>query len=235
MTGATDDHSASPGTPGAPRVAVRGEARHRVDPEVATLGVHVTARGRDRRAALEDLTRRNKAVLELIRSYGDAVEKLSTGSFSISPQLAQHGRGERVRAYHGSVHITARLTDFTALGELVTRLADLELTRVSGPWWSLRPDSPAHAEARRAAVHDAVRRAREYAEALGGRLDALLELADIGAEAHDPYGGHLAAAAPRGFGGAVQAEAAPPLDLEPQQQTVVAQVNARFTMTPPSL
>ncbi|MQS99904.1 SIMPL domain-containing protein [Streptomyces jumonjinensis] len=223
------------GTPDAPHIAVLGEARLEFDPEIARIGVTVSARGADRRSALDDLTRRNATVLELIKSYGDAVEKLETGAFSISPQLTRHGRAERVRAYQGSVHLTATLTDFTALGELTTRLADLELTRVDGPWWALRPDSPAHGQARRTAVLEAVQRAREYADALGGRLAALLELADQGAEGAVPYpraGGGLRMAA---YAGAESTESAPALDLEPERQTVHAQVTARFTMTPPTL
>jgi uncharacterized protein YggE len=224
------------GTPETPRVAVRGEARLEFDPEIARIGVTVSARGTDRRSALEDLTRRNATVLDLIKSYGESVEKLETGAFSISPELTRKGHGERVRAYHGRVHLTAELADFTALGELTTRLADLELTRVDGPWWALRPDSPAHGEARRQAVKEAVQRAREYAEALGARLAALVELADLGAENAGPYMPvAYGAARSAGYGGAAEAEMAPALDLEPQRQTVYAQVNARFTMTPPQL
>ncbi|MFI2349105.1 SIMPL domain-containing protein [Streptomyces sp. NPDC019443] len=237
MTTDAPNTAAPYGTPETPRVAVRGEARLEFDPEIARIGVAVSARGTDRRSALEDLTRRNSAVLDLIKSYGESVEKLETGAFSISPELGRHGRGERVRAYHGRVHITAELADFTALGELTTRLADLELTRVDGPWWSLRPDSPAHGEARRQAVREAVQRAREYAEALGARLSALVELADLGAENAVPYGMPPATGGMRmaAYGSAEGAETAPALDLEPQRQTVYAQVNARFTMTPPQL
>ena len=223
-------------TPEQPRVAVRGEARIEFDAEIARIGINVSARGKDRRTALEDLTRRNSAALDLVKSYGEAVEKLETGAFSVTPELAKNGRGERVHAYHGRVHITAVLSDFTALGELITRLADLELTHVTGPWWSLRPGSPAHGEARRQAVREAVQRAREYAEAIGGRLSALVELADIGAEAPAPaYAMPAPAGAVRGFAGAAAAQSAPALDLEPKRQTVYAQVNARFTMTPPQL
>ncbi|MEU9088107.1 SIMPL domain-containing protein [Streptomyces sp. NPDC048357] len=232
----TQDASHQPyGTPEVPRVAVRGEARIEVDPEIARIGITVSARGADRRSALEDLTRRNNTVLDLIKSYGDPVEKLETGSFSITPELTRHGRAERVRAYHGRVHITAEVSDFTALGELTTRLADLELTQVDGPWWALRPTSPAHGQARRQAVLEAVQRAREYAEALGAQLAALVELADLGAEDANPY------PVPAGAGMRTMAFSAaedagpPPLDLEPQRQTVHAQVNARFTMTPPRL
>ncbi|MFD0020973.1 SIMPL domain-containing protein [Streptomyces sp. NPDC058382] len=224
------------GTPDHPRLAVRGEARLEFDPETARVGITVSVRGKDRRAALDDLTRRNTTVLELARTYGQAVEKLETGTFSITPELTQRGRDEKICAYHGRVNITAVLNDFTALGEFTTRVADLDMTRIDGPWWALRPDSPAHGEARRQAVREAVQRAREYADAVGARLAALVELADLGAENAAP----VMPAAPggygltRGFGGAPP-EPAPALDLEPQRQTVYAQVNARFTMTPPTL
>ncbi|MEU6536136.1 SIMPL domain-containing protein [Streptomyces sp. NPDC047000] len=222
------------GTPEAPRVAVRGEAHLEVEPEIARIGISVAARGKDRRTALEDLTRRNAAVLELVTSYGEAVERLETGHFSLTPELTARGRGERVRTYHGAVRLTAELADFTALGELTTRLADLELTRVDGPWWALRPGSPVHRKARQQAVREAVQRAREYAEALGTSLAALVELADIGAENAEPYGrapGRMRAMAAPGAAG----EAAAPLALEPERQHVRAQVNARFTMVPPQL
>ncbi|MFE9095094.1 SIMPL domain-containing protein [Streptomyces sp. NPDC007264] len=223
------------GTPDAPRIAVRGEAHLEADPEIARIGVTVSARGTDRRTALDDLTRRNAAALELIKSYGQAVEKLETGAFSLSPELTRHGRGERVRAYHGRVHLTAELTDFTALGELATRLADLELTRVDGPWWSLRPDSPVHRTARQQAVREAVQRAREYAEALDTTLTALVELADVGAEDARPVPFAPAPAMRSMAYGAAAPEEAAPLDLEPERQHVYARVNARFTMAPPRL
>ncbi|MFC9908407.1 SIMPL domain-containing protein [Streptomyces sp. NPDC059862] len=224
------------GTPDAPRIAVRGQAHLEVDPEIARIGITVTARGRDRRTALDDLTRRNTTALDLIKTYGDAVERLETGAFSITPELTKHGRAERIRTYHGRVHITAELTDFTALGELTTRLADLDLTRVDGPWWTLRPDSPAHRQARQQAVHEAVQRAREYADALGTTLTALVELADTGAENPPPYP-QAPGSRMRSIAHAASAEdtTAAPLDLEPQRQHVHAQVNARFTMAPPRL
>ncbi|MFJ4875917.1 SIMPL domain-containing protein [Streptomyces sp. NPDC088745] len=234
MTTDTPTPAAPYGTPDAPRVAVRGEARLEVDPDLARISVTVSARGTDRRTALDDLTRRNAAVLDLIKTYGEAVEKLETGSFSINPELTRKGRTENIRAYHGRVHLTAELADFTALGELTTRLSDLELTRVDGPWWKLRPTSPAYAQARTQAVHEAVARARAYAEALGTHLVALLELADDGSE-NSPMDMTIGYGGGPMMRGAAAPESAPALDLEPQRQTVHAHVNARFTMAPPQL
>ncbi|MDT9687818.1 SIMPL domain-containing protein [Streptomyces sp. P9(2023)] len=227
----TTPHSTPHPTPEAPHVAVRGEARLDVDPEIARIAITVSARGTDRAATLTDLTRRNAHTLDLVKSYGEAVEKLETGAFSITPEPSKHGRGERIRAYQGRVHLTVELSDFTTLGELTTRLADSDLTRVDGPWWALRPDSPAYAEARHTAVTEAVQRARAYATALGTTLTALLELSDTDLPAPPALmGGTMRMAF-----AAETTDAPPPLDLEPQRQTVTAEVMARFTMAPPQL
>ncbi|MFJ4683415.1 SIMPL domain-containing protein [Streptomyces sp. NPDC091377] len=224
------------GTPDAPRISVRGEAHLEADPELARIDITITARGHDRRTTLHDLTTRNTTALDLIKSYGPAIERIETSTLTLTPELGKRGRGERIRTYRGTVHITTALTDFTALGELTTRLADLDLTRVDGPRWSLRPDSPTRRQARSEAVREAVQRAREYAEALDTTLAALVELADIGADTTEPdyqrpaHGGMRSAA----FATDTD-ETTPTLDLEPKRQQIYAAVNARFTMNPPAL
>ncbi len=234
MTATHSAHPAEPfGTPDVPRLAVRGEAVLDVEPELARIGITVTARATDRRAALDDLARRNTAVLDLVKGYRDAVERLDTSALVITPELGK-GRGERVRTYHGRVHLQATLNDFTALGDLTTRLSTVDLTRVDGPRWSLRPDSAAYRTARTQAVRDAVQRAGEYADALGSRVVALLELSDEGMDgirSHQPNRIAYRTAGPGG--GAPESE--PVIDLEPERQTVHAQVAAYFTMTPPDL
>ncbi len=64
-----------------------------------------------------------------------------------------------------------------------------------------------------------------------------MELADIGAENAHPYGmetGSARSMRTMAFDAAAP-ESAPALDLEPERQHVYAQVNARFTMSPPVL
>ncbi|WP_030858821.1 SIMPL domain-containing protein [Streptomyces sp. NRRL S-37] len=218
------------GTPDTPHLTVRGEAHLDTTPDLARITITLTARDRDRRTTLDDLTRRNTEALDLLKSYGDTVEHLETGTLTITPELSPHSRGERIRAHHGTVHLTADLNDFTTLGTLITRLADLDLTRIDGPWWTLRPESPTHREARRLAVHDALRRAREYAEALGTTLAALIELTDTSA-GPEPFPRTRSMA----FTATTDNTPPPPLDLEPQRQHVHAEVSARFTLQPPRL
>ncbi|GHF66383.1 hypothetical protein GCM10010218_54920 [Streptomyces mashuensis] len=233
------------GTPDTPRIAVRGEAHLETDPDLAHLGIGITARGTDRHTTLDDLTRRHHAVQQLLTRYGNALHHTETSHLTLTPELTTNSRTERIRAYHGHIHLTATLTDFTALPDLTDHLARLELTSIDGPWWSLRPDSPAHTRARQEAVHDALRRAREYAAALGSHLTALVELADTAADHPTPTHGPHPAPHPTAFrtagfaddhaAGGTHGSTTPTLDLSPRRQTVHAHVNARFTMTPPKL
>ncbi|MWA03953.1 DUF541 domain-containing protein [Actinomadura sp. LD22] len=218
----------------APLISVRGEAVLEAEPEIARLSVHVQSQEPDRRRALDRLTERNRAALDLIGSYGDAVERTETGGLVITPLVKYRRREGDIRAYQGTVLIKVTVADFTVLGELVTRLGDLERTRVDGPDWDLRRDSDVYRRAAEQAAQEAVARARRYAEALGARLTGLVELSDEGLGRDESMGQPvaLAGAFSPAPGGAGEPE---PIDLEPETQVVRAAVEARFTATAPDL
>ncbi len=210
-----------------PVLAVRGEAVREVDPEIATFSVAVSARDRDRQTTLRRLTARVEAVRAVLDGYAEVIEKRETSGLYVHPETKR--AGERISAYSGTVATSVTVADFTQLGELLLRLADLDQTTVAGPWWGLRPGSPVHGDARRAAIADAIRRGREYADALGARITGLVELADSGLSAQET---------PRymamGFRGAADGAGPPVLDLEPQRQTVMATIEARFRISEPA-
>jgi uncharacterized protein YggE len=124
---------------------------------------------------------------------------------------------------------------FEVLGDLLALLASFELMTVTGPWWSLRPQSEAVRSVRVAAVHDAVRRAKEYVGALGATLVALEALADSDLlSAPEPRPAALAASSAQAFRGAPAPETFG-FDLVPAPQVVHAAVEARFRATSPDL
>jgi uncharacterized protein YggE len=53
---------------------------------------------------------------------------------------------------------------------------------VDGPRWEIRPENPAHDEARGQAMEDARRRADTYAQAAGLSLGDVLEVVEVGAQ-----------------------------------------------------
>jgi hypothetical protein len=212
----------------APTVVVRGEAVREVPPEIASFAVTVSARDRDRQSALARLAERAASTRTVLDGYADAIERRTTGGVSLRPELKR--TGERVAAYWGSVTTTVVVTDFTVLGELLLRLGDQEQTAVSGPWWQLRPGSRAGADVRQAAITDALERAREYAAAVGARLDRLIEIADEGTDGGGGSGRSMMLMS------SMAKDARPPeLDIDPQVQVVSASVQVRFAMTEPTV
>jgi uncharacterized protein len=209
-----------------PVVSVRGEVQQEVPPELAHFTVTVTARDADRQVTLRRVTERAATLRAVLAEYGDVIERQETSGLHVYPEPKRDGRGERVAAYHGRVGTTVTVADFAVLGDLMLRLADQDQTQLHGPWWSLRPDSPAYREARRAAITDAIARARDYAEAVGARLVRLIEISDVGT-GDRPLGMRLAAATLESEG--------PSIVLDPPAQTVSAQVAIRFTITEPTV
>jgi uncharacterized protein YggE len=185
----------------------------------------VSSRDKDRQTALTRLTERAAALRTHLDDFPEAIERRETTGVQVHPELKRGG--ERIAAYAGSVTTTVTVTDFSVLGELLLRLANQDQTTVAGPWWQLRPGSRAGADVRRAAITDALSRAREYAEAVGAQVDRLVEIADEGAD-----GGVQPMMRMLSFESAPEEDLA--LEVDPQQQTVQAAVLVRVTITEPT-
>jgi uncharacterized protein len=219
-----------------PVLAVRGEAVLEVDPDIARIEVSVAAVDGDRAETMRLLTERAAAVAKVLDAFPDVIEKADTSGVRVSPQLPGRPGSDQAPGYHGAVYHAITVTGFDRLGELMAQLAEQELTQVGGPWWELRPGSPAYRRVRVAAVRDAVRRARDYAAALGSELAGLIELADTrllsdsrsqpealtSSKAALP---HRVRVAPERLS----------IDLIPARQVVRATVEARFTIAEPDL
>jgi uncharacterized protein len=220
-----------------PVLAVRGEAVVEVDPEIARIEVSVAAVDSDQAKTLRLLSERVAAVDIVLASFADAIEKTETCGFRVSPQLTSRAVRGRTLNYHGAVHHAITVSAFDRLGELMARLAERDQTEVGGPWWGLRQDSPVYARARIAAVKDAIRRARDYAAALGSQLAGLIELADArllsDSRGQGEVLGQPSGRLPHRVRTAIPEEVG--IDLVPAKQVVRATVEARLTIGEPDL
>ena len=216
-----------------PVITVRGEATGEGPPDLATLSITVQAQGpsaeKVRAALAADVAR----CQDLLAEFDDAIEERSTGGFHFSPVFDR--RGERkavgrpgVRHFTGSVTTTVVVRDFDALSPIVIALGAIPQSQVNGPNWSLRRDNPLHAEARLAAIDDALRRVRDYAAAFGATVADLVEISDL-----EP-GPQLFAHA-RATRMMSTSDEPPSFDFEPPLQTVPAQITVRCTITAPDL
>ena len=217
--------------PAEPVISVRGEATLEVEPEIAVVWIAVMARDANRHRAVELLAARSGRVGDMIKGFGEAIEKLESQPVNVQPVFKDGKVREKVSGYLARGGFTVTVRDFAVLGDLVAGLADADMVTVAGPDWGLRPDSPVYRAARLAAAKDATRRAGEYAEAFGGRISGLVEAADSGMIGDTGHPRFMAAA--RAVTPAAGDGGTPEFDFEPATQTVTAQVEARYTMTEP--
>lgn len=212
-----------------PTILVRGEAIREVPPELAVFNVSVTVRGKDKDAVLARLTESSAVLRAVLDGYGEAIERRETGGVQVYPDFKR--AGERPVAYIGNIDTSVTVSDFEVLGEMLPRLAGLPEASIHGPWWQLRRGSKAGADVRKAAITDALDRAREYASAVGSRIDQLVEISDEVAGG----GGGIVPIAARAMAYDAGRESAPVFQLDPQRQTIQATVLVRVTITEPDL
>jgi uncharacterized protein YggE len=156
-----------------PQVAVRSTVHREVAPDWYAATVRMVSRGPDAATATASLT----AGFERIERTIDA---LPGDDLRVERSAASHRRVAAEWQASREATITGRDCERASdvLGALAALGAQVYGLELDGPAWYLDEDNPAHGEAQVDAVREAHARARRYAEALGGSLGRLIEVAD---------------------------------------------------------
>jgi uncharacterized protein len=215
-------------------LSVRGEAHRTVEPDQVTLHGQLNVLRPGGPEALNAASVAVETMLAGLIGLGGVALDSTTGRAPLTwlvrrvhttpewgPDNALTGN------VYASVQMQIGVRDFTLLDRVQAVTADPNLYQINFPQWQLDPDNAAWPAVRAQAVGDAVRRAREYAAALGSELFYLEHLADAGLLARDSGGARPAARlAAMTSGGPT----GPSLDPVPQE--LVATVEARFRVSP---
>ena len=211
-------------TPMPPQIVTSGEGEARVTPDRATISIGVQSRAPTAAAAGADNSRRQRAILDTLRSLGLASEDLSTNNYNVSPEMQYTPNGAappKVIAYTVTNTVRAEVRKLDDIG----RLIDAALAKGANEISSLQFRSTKADSGRRAALGAAVLNAKADAEALaraaGGTLGSLIEVSST------------SVAPPRMFDVAMRtASAKAPTPIEPGEQTISASVTVRWVFVP---
>ena len=157
-----------------------GEARIAPDLAIITLGVMnsaVTAR-----EALDANNAAMTSVMNGLKSAGIAPNDMQTSNFTISPRydFGQDNRQPpRVVAYDVSNTVTITVRKLDTLGAVLDQTVSQGSNQINGIMFSASDPGPAQDEARKAAVADAQRKAKLFAEAAGIGLGDILSLSEV--------------------------------------------------------
>ncbi|HXT18105.1 MAG TPA: SIMPL domain-containing protein [Gemmatimonadaceae bacterium] len=210
--------------PNVSQIITTGTGEAHVVPDRATIYLGVQSRAATAAAAGADNARRQKAILDTLRTLGLGSDQLSTINYSVSPEMQYNPNG-------GSPRVTGYVVNNTVRAQLrriddVGRAIDAALAKGANEISSLEFTSSKADSVRRAALAEAVTNARSDAEALaraaGGSLGSLIEISTANASIRPV----MQVSAP------MMAKAASPTPVEPGEQSVSASVTARWSFIP---
>ena len=159
-------------------VKVRGDAVIRAEPDEAMLWITLTALEDSPSAALRGVSARANALVEMLDGLGIAKAERSTTGVNVHEEFEHGAEGRRSLGYRAATRVSVRLNDHELIGGLIERAVEELAARIDGPHWQIAPDNPARLKAAREAAADAQRKARAYADGIGGKLGPPLELSE---------------------------------------------------------
>jgi uncharacterized protein YggE len=202
-------------------VVTRGTGEFEVTADQAEVRVSFAANAADRATAVTMLGERMAGVDQVLHRDGVQIRQRNV-------HVGDRWDGKRRSGSTAQQQLVLRVTDLAILDELLAQLLTAQPDWLDGPNWSLVDETSAVRQAQHRAVADARARAEAYAEALGGRLGALIRLADDGAER--PYPMHGGARMAMAADLAVSRESVQQLGLVPEQVTVRATCTAGWDL-----
>lgn len=166
----------------APRVlSVLGEAQVATVPDMAVISLGVTHTDKSAGAAMDRVNANAVALLEALTALDVAARDVQTDQLSVSPLWDNNNNGpRRITGFVARNALSVRVRDLDRLGEVMDAALDAGSNDFNGLRFTLQDPAPFEAEARAAAVKDAMERAAGLAAAAGVTLGPIITLSEQG-------------------------------------------------------
>lgn len=216
--------AAAEAAPALPRtLTVSGQGEVKAVPDRADLSAGVTTTAATAKDALAANSRAMNAVFDTLKRAGIPEKDMQTSNFSVYPQYQECKPDttcpRQIVGYQVSNTVSVSV-DMAKTGAVLDALVSSGANDIGGVSFSIRDPGSLMAEARAAAVKDAVARAETYAKAAGVKLGPILSIQEGEGEAPSPvYAKMVTVTAMR---------AAPPMAAG--EQTVSASVTITWTI-----
>lgn len=168
-------------------ITVTGEGRVSTRPDLATVTLGVETVGQSANTALAENSAATARVMEELKAAGISGRDMQTSNLTLGPRWDQaEGQPARISGFVAANMVTVTVRDLQKLGGVLDAVARNGANSFQGLSFGLADPRPREDEARRAAVADALVRAKLYADAAGVTLGPILSLAEGGDRAPRP-------------------------------------------------
>jgi uncharacterized protein len=177
---------AQPVSQAAPRLlTVSGVGEVKAVPDQATISAGVVSEAKAAGDALAANSRAMNAVFATLKRFGIPDKSIQTSNFSVTPQYPDYNAKEprRIIGYQVSNTVTVTIDDLAKIGPALDALVSSGANSLGDVAFSIRDPKPLLAQARAAAVKDAVAKAQTLAGAAGVSLGPVIYMGEEGVSA----------------------------------------------------
>ena len=168
----------------APRtLSVVGEGQAEAAPDMAVISLGVTHTDASAKAAMDRVSADASALLTTLSGMGVEPRDVQTDQLSISPLWNNDDGARDITGFVARNSVSVRVRNIAGLGAVLDAALTAGSNDFNGLRFQLQDSAEAEAEARAAAVRDAIARATQLAEAAGvtlGPIQTITEQGDSG-------------------------------------------------------
>lgn len=163
-------------------ITVTGTATVNAVPDLATVTIGVTSLGDTAAAAVAANNEAVSSVIGRLIAAKVADRDMQTSSLSVNPNWVSKadGSGQEVKGFVASNMLTVRIRALETTGTVLDAAITDGANTLNGLTFGLQDQRPVEDEARKAAVADALARARLLAEAAGEKLGPIVSITEGG-------------------------------------------------------
>ncbi|MDE3028929.1 MAG: SIMPL domain-containing protein, partial [Paracoccaceae bacterium] len=164
------------------QITVTGEGSVSVAPDMATVTLGVTSEGATAAAAMAQNSAQLAAVIAQLKGAGIAEKDVQTSGLSLGPRwdnsASSVGKAPKIVGYVATNTVSVRVRALDHLGGVLDSVVKNGANTFSGVSFDIAARQPSEDAARKAAVVEALRKARLYADAAGVKLGTIQSITE---------------------------------------------------------
>ena len=166
------------------KISIVGHGEVQASPDLALISIGVITQGKSARDSAQANSRAMTEAVNALKMAGIEAKDLQTSGFSLRPLYTvknNSGTPPKISGFQTANTLTVTIRNLSKLGDILERAIELGANNVSGPDFQLSMPEAKRNEARKAAMADALARAKLYADGLGFRLGRVLAVGEANA------------------------------------------------------